>query len=295
MKSTSQGGRSQGRGVSSLQLALLSRSVFDIPPRTRRLITVAGVAAIVVIAMGSLVGGSDHTIKLDKTLHFLGYAMLAGLFVLGLRPVLFVPALLTLVGLGFLLEYLQSFTGRSMDVADGVANSLGIAVGGSAGLLIRGAYFYVRRELAVLHVRRNLMHFQPGGLILREGSRVRDLYVIKSGKVRLSRTAGDKQVELGVAAAGDVVGTLGVLLDAPQFATIEAVSPTSIYRLEITQLMDSAYGHEQPVFAVLRSLAESLRRLAERAIKTEVRLDELMLVTEGHHDARIDHVTERQN
>lgn len=35
-------------------------------------------------------------------------------------------------------------------------------------------------------MRRNLRRFEPGGVILRDGGRVRNLYVIKSGRVRLS-------------------------------------------------------------------------------------------------------------
>ena len=210
------------------------------------------------------------------------------MFVLALRPVLYVPGLLMLVGMGALIEYLQSFTGRSMDFADGVANTLGVAVGAVGRALIRGAYAYVRRELAVLQVRRNLMHFEPGGVILREGGRVRNLYVIKSGQVRLSKTVGDKSVELGHAQAGDVVGTLGVLLGIPQFATIEAVSPTTLYRMELRELMDSAGGREQPVGTVLRSLAESLRYVAERMAKTESQLEELTIATETHHDSEAD-------
>ena len=244
----------------------------------------AGAAGIVVIVVGSLVGGQDETIELDKVLHFSGYAILAALFVLALRPVLYVPALLLLVGMGFLIEYLQSFTGRSMDFADGVANTLGVAVGASVALLIRGAYAYVRRELAVLNVRRNLVHFEPGGLILREGGRVRTLYVIKNGQVRLSKQVGDKQVELGRAQSGDVLGTLGVLLGTPQFATIEAVAPTTLYRMELMELMDSAGGREQPVCIVLRSLAESLRYVAERMANTEAQREELTLATEAHRD-----------
>jgi CRP-like cAMP-binding protein len=285
MQARSPHNESRRRGTSSLQLAALSRSDFDIPPRTRRLIAVAGAAGIVVIAVGSLVGGQDQTIELDKILHFSGYAILAALFVLALRPLLFVPALLMLVGMGFLIEYLQSYTGRSMDFADGVANTLGVAVGASIALLIRGVYSYVRRELAVLHVRRNLTHFEPGGLILREGGRVRHLYVIKSGQVRLSKTVGDKSVELGRAQAGDVVGTLGALLGIPQFTTIEAVTPATLYRMELAELIDSAGGREQPVCTVLRSLAEGLRYVAERMANSELQREELLLATETHREA----------
>lgn len=275
-----------GRSISNLQVALRAQASFDIPPRTRRLIAVAGLAGIVVIVVGSLVGGTDQTIEVDKVLHFAGYAVLATLFVLALRPLLYVPALLTLIGIGFLVEYLQSFTGRSMDVADGVANTLGVAVGASVGLLIRSIYAYVRRELAMLHVRRNLMHFPAGGLILREGGRVRGLYVIKSGQVRLSKQVGDKDVELGRAQAGDVVGALGVLLGIPQFATVEAVGPATLYRMELSELMDSVGGREQPVGTVLRFLAESLRYVAERMASSEAQREELLLATETHRESK---------
>jgi hypothetical protein len=134
MESRPQRNPSHGRGSSSLQLAFLSRSVFDVPPGTRRLIAVAGVAGIVVVTVGSLVGGSEQTIEVDKILHFSGYAILAFLFVLARRPTLYVPGLLMLVGMGALIEYLQSFTGRSMDFADGVATTLGVAVGAAAAL-----------------------------------------------------------------------------------------------------------------------------------------------------------------
>ncbi len=276
--------RSRRRGISSLQLALLSRNAHGVPPRTRRLIAVAGASAIVVIVVGSLLGGKDQTIELDKALHFSGYAILAGLFVLALRPVLYLPALMIMVSMGFLIEYLQSFTGRSMEFSDGVANTLGVAVGAAVALLIRSAYLYVRRELALINVRRSLVHFEPGSVILREGGHVHDLYVIKNGRVRLSRKVGDREVELGRAESGDVLGTLGVLLETPQFATIEAVSRTTLYRMELSELMESAGGREQPVCTVLRSLAEGLRYVAERMVNTETQLEQLTLATETHLD-----------
>lgn len=244
----------------------------------------AGVAGIVVVTVGSLHGGSDQTIEVDKILHFTGYGILAFLFVMALRPVLYVPALLALVGGGFLIEVLQSFTGRHMDVADGVANTVGVAVGAFVALLVRGAYAYVRRELAAAQVKRNLMHFSPKSTILREGARVRTLYVIKSGDVKLSKMVDDKCIELGHAQTGDVVGTLGVLLGTPQFCTVEAVSATTVYRMELMELMNSAGGHEQPVGVVLRSLAENLRMAAERAAKNESQLQELALAAETHHE-----------
>ena len=52
--------------------------------------------------------------------------------------------------------------------------------------------------------------------------------------------------------------------------------------------MDSAGGREQPVCTVLRSLAESLRYVAERMANTEAQLEELALATETHHDPQVE-------
>jgi len=55
-------------------------------PRTARLIALAGAAGVVVVVVGSLVGHRPATIAVDTLLHLLGYAVLAALFVLALRP-----------------------------------------------------------------------------------------------------------------------------------------------------------------------------------------------------------------
>ena len=62
---------------------------------------VAGLAGAVIVVVASLEGGKEHTIEVDKLLHFCGYATLASIFVLGLRPTLFLPALLLLATMGW--------------------------------------------------------------------------------------------------------------------------------------------------------------------------------------------------
>ena len=119
--------------------------------------------------MESLVGNRPETIPVDKIIHFSGDSVLACVFVLGLRPVLFVPLLLTLVAIGMTVELLQTLTGRQFDLADQYANALGVAVGGAVGLLLRSGHAYLRHELATAQVRRRLHVFHPGGTIYRQG------------------------------------------------------------------------------------------------------------------------------
>jgi hypothetical protein len=57
MKSSSGTAPPDDRRISSQQMALLSGAVFDIPPRTRWLIAVAGAAGIVVVVEQGLFEG----------------------------------------------------------------------------------------------------------------------------------------------------------------------------------------------------------------------------------------------
>lgn len=247
--------------LKDIQLARLS-GVLDIPRRTRLLLAAAGLVGIALVAVESLVAGQPHTVHTDKILHFSGYGILALVFALAMRPRFCVPALIGLAAMGVVIEFLQTQTGRTYDLQDAYANATGVAVGGALGLSIRGVYSLVRRELATARVRRRLVSFAPGQVILREGEQVERFFIIKSGSVRLSRDENGKERELAVMGPGEVVGALGVIRGGPQQGTAVALAPTSLYGMDLEELMDSAGGPEQPVSTVLLALTEKLREIA---------------------------------
>ena len=259
--STQTAGRT--RSIKDLQLALLSRAVLDIPPHTRLLIIIGGIIGVGLIAMESLVGNQPQTVQTDKIIHFSGYATLALVFVLALRPILFTPVLVGLVAMGVVIEFLQVKTGRTFDPMDALANNLGIAVGASVGLIVRGIYSFIQRDLAATRVRRRLINFEAGRVILHEGEPVEKFYIIKSGTVRSTREVDGRPVELAVGGPGDVVGVVGVIQGQPQYSTITALTQTTLYGMDLDDLMDSAGGREQPVSTVLIVMADYLRRAGD--------------------------------
>lgn len=261
--STGEPGRSGP--LKDIQLARLSRGVPDILRRSRLLLTAAGLVGIALVAVESLVAGQPHTVQTDKILHFSGYAILALVFVLALRLRACLPALLGLAAMGVAIEFLQTQTGRTFDLRDAYANGTGVAVGGALALLIRGTYAFVRRELATARVRRRLVSFAPGQTILREGENVETFFVIKSGQVRLTRNVNGTPRELAVMGPGEVVGALGVIQGKSQQETAVALAPTSLYGMDLGELMDSAGGPEQPVSTVLLALTDKLRESAAKA------------------------------
>ncbi|MCP4510359.1 MAG: hypothetical protein GY826_28630, partial [Fuerstiella sp.] len=116
--------------------SVLSNTVYDIPAPMRALTLLVGFAAVVVVIVASLEGGQEHTVEVDKILHFSGYATLAIIFVLGLRPAFFIPVLILLAILGVAIEFLQPLNSRSFDMADAAANTTGLAVGAGLGMIL---------------------------------------------------------------------------------------------------------------------------------------------------------------
>jgi len=254
--------------VSNYQLALVSRSIFDIGPRTRYLIFLVAVIGVALAFMESLVGRQPQTIPLDKIIHFSGYFLLSATFVLALRPLLFIPGLFGLVCMGVAIEFLQRYTGRQFSVMDMVANTAGVVTGGLVGLLVRGLYAYVRKELAARKVKDRLIPFAKDAVLIREGDPIHEMYIIKSGRVRAMRNVNGREVEIAVLGPGEVLGVLGVAEEKPQYATLRALEPTVVYRMSMAQLMESAGGSELPVSLVLTGLSRKVRNLADQLAKS---------------------------
>ena len=250
--------------VNNYQLALVSKSVFDIGPRTRYLIFLVAVIGVALAFMESLVGRQTQTIPLDKIIHFSGYFLLSATFVLALRPLLFIPGLLGLVCMGVVIEFLQRYTGRQFSVMDMVANTAGVVTGAVVGITVRGIYAFIRKEVAVRKVNRNLFSFGRGEVLIREGDPVDEMYIIKSGRVRASREVNGREAPLGSMGVGEVLGILGVVEETPQYATLIAQEPTVVCRMNMQELMESVGGSELPASLVLKGLCEKVRVLANQ-------------------------------
>jgi len=239
---------------------------FDIGPRTRFLILMFGIVGIGLAFMESLVSGK--AVPLDKIIHFSGYFTLSITFVLALRPLLFVPGLIGLVCMGVVIEFLQRHTGRSFDMMDAYANTLGVVVGGMLGLVVRGIYSFVRKELAARDARKRLSAFGQGEILIREGDPINEMYIIKSGRVRASREVNGRALPLGSMGPGEVLGILGVVEGRPQYATLTAIEPITVYRMNLRELMESVGGSELPISLVLSGLCAKLRILADQLTKS---------------------------
>jgi len=103
-------------------------------------------------------------------------------------------------------------------------------------------------------------HFGPGDTILEEGNANRALHIVRSGRIRVSRSVQDREVTLCDLGAGQTFGELSIIEDGVASATLTAVTDTVVLSVSMGDL--AAFLREKPNAAAKfwREIAVDLRR-----------------------------------
>ena len=97
-------------------------------------------------------------------------------------------------------------------------------------------------DLSTLIEGSQIRHFKSGEALFAEGDKSDGLYLIRKGSVMVSRTLGGREVVLSYVSAGNYVGEMALVQDAPRSATVRAAVPTEAIVLlaeKVTSLMAS--------------------------------------------------------
>ncbi|MBM3150558.1 MAG: cyclic nucleotide-binding domain-containing protein, partial [Chloroflexi bacterium] len=78
--------------------------------------------------------------------------------------------------------------------------------------------------------------FQPGQVILQEGSAGRELYLIVEGLVEVVKERDAEETVLARRGPGDFFGEMGLLEASPRFATIRTLEPTRLLEFSEPEL-----------------------------------------------------------
>ena len=85
-----------------------------------------------------------------------------------------------------------------------------------------------------------IRHYKTGEALFNEGDKSDGLYLVRKGSVMVSRTLGGHEVVLSYVSAGNYVGEMALVLDAPRSATVRAAVPTEAIVLlasRVTELL----------------------------------------------------------
>ncbi|MBL7184564.1 MAG: cyclic nucleotide-binding domain-containing protein, partial [Anaerolineae bacterium] len=114
----------------------------------------------------------------------------------------------------------------------------------------------VVERLAEVAVERS---FQPGQVILQEGSTSRELYLIVEGLVEVVKGHGAGEMVLARRGPGDLFGEMGLIEDSPRFATIRALEPTRLLEFSERDLRSVLVRQPLLLYHAMRVLSARLR------------------------------------
>lgn len=103
-----------------------------------------------------------------------------------------------------------------------------------------------------------------GDVLFSEGEPGEKLYLIESGKIKLSHTASDgRESIIAVLGAGEMLGELSLFDPGPRTATAIAVTNTKVVSLSHEALLPWLVGRPDLAVSLLAALARRLRRTNE--------------------------------
>jgi CRP-like cAMP-binding protein len=118
------------------------------------------------------------------------------------------------------------------------------------------------------------LKFNPGDVIISEGTFGSTAYILKNGSVEVSKLADQKKVVLAVLQPKEIFGELGLIDDKPRSATVIAKTPVivdEIMREDFITLLDDKAPY---IIPVLRAFFEHLRQANQMVLQLELRIVE---------------------
>ena len=122
-----------------------------------------------------------------------------------------------------------------------------------------------------------------GTVLFREGDRTREMYVIVSGKVRISKRVRDMEKPMTSLPAGEFFGEMAILNDRPRSATATVLEDAELLVVSPETFDALIYHHREVALKLIRRLA----------IRLEDANDEVALLLYRDPNSRVAHSLKR--
>ncbi|CEG29333.1 Crp/Fnr family transcriptional regulator [Bacillus sp. B-jedd] len=105
-------------------------------------------------------------------------------------------------------------------------------------------------------------HFKKNHILMFENDEDEDVYLIRSGMLKVYRLHEGKEIILSIAAPGDIIGEVEALSnEAYRISSVEALEPVSVWQIKKHDFLEIATKHPSVLHKAYKILAERLRIL----------------------------------
>lgn len=105
--------------------------------------------------------------------------------------------------------------------------------------------------------------FDPGEIIIREGTKDTSAYIILSGTAEVLKNSGGLEIVVATLQEGQVFGEMGLIEDRSRSATVKAVTELKVRIITRDQFNDLLCKRPAVLIPIMKSLFERLRQASE--------------------------------
>ena len=123
-----------------------------------------------------------------------------------------------------------------------------------------------KKDLRLLAASCQERKYPAGSTLMKQGDTGVGLYVITSGKVRVTREGNPDRAEeeLDIAGIGSVLGEMALLDDLPRSATVTALEDVTALLLPVWEFRTTLQSHPDIALRLLSVLSRRLRKAENR-------------------------------
>lgn len=108
-----------------------------------------------------------------------------------------------------------------------------------------------------------LVRFAQGDRLFLQGSAGREMYILRSGRVRVSITKGGRSIPITELGKGSHVGEMSFIAGIPRTATVTALEPVIASRISPDVIVDDRFSISGWAISIARVLVERIKRTTE--------------------------------
>lgn len=105
---------------------------------------------------------------------------------------------------------------------------------------------------------------EDGEIICSEGDPADGVYVVDQGSVEVSVEKGGVRTKVALVGPHEVLGEVAVILNQPRTATLQAVGPVTLLKIDADIFLGAVTGHPDAALGVLRTLCHRLSGMLAR-------------------------------
>jgi CRP-like cAMP-binding protein len=109
--------------------------------------------------------------------------------------------------------------------------------------------------------------FRAGDTIVREGEKGDEMFIVRTGKVRIFKGKGADAVTLAVLSPGDYLGEMALLGEYPRSASATAEADTEV--TVIDRMTFRAFVSDPIVFDIMHKMADRIRDLDDSVVASQ--------------------------